>query len=697
MPASPPCRRDVARALARRQAGADARLQDAVAGGHHVAAPRVGAEVRPVERVRHRRDELRRGVARQLRVGVEGDDVAHVAEHARVADDAREALARPRAGAPAQQRVEVAELAALPLLAHPHPVGGVPAPRPVEQEEGRPRLVVAVVVLVRRVLQVERLDARGGVRHQLVVARHVLGRRVAEVGQQPVVQVRIAVGEEAHLERVDQLVDAAQAADQRRHHHQRARAAGDAERVVHARQHARHDEQRGGPVDEGEGELAGGEQQQQRQRQRLPPVQAQRRRGLRQRAEGEQQRQRDRGAAVGEQRPAGDAALPGQARRQAHLHRPLQLLAAGADEVVADVLQPPVGRRRGVRRRGGGRQRHRLLRHLDLGGLGQPRDGLDGMPEAVARAEVHLRVDAGRIGAQRLLDRRQRLDEVAPVHRAEHAQAADAVGHRHLVGRLLLALGVHQLLDRRAALAEALLQPGQRQRQRGALALQAARELGDEGGAERRLGARHVGDEQDELARRLLGGLEHAAGPLRGEVAVGEPGGDARADAAQVLDQRQPEHDRHRPQLAEAQRLQALVGADEARQRAARDAPVAVRHHLQRERVDARLAGLRGVRRRAGVHAAPAAGAGGLVGQGVRRRRVAEQARQLAAVAPGQVAPGGAHLLLDQVEVVEQPLGRRRHAALGGGGGGELRVDADQHALVVGQPRAAAGRAAARR
>ncbi len=690
----------VARAPARRQAGADARLQDAVALGHHVGAARVGGEARPVERVRHRRHELRRGVARQLRVGVERDDVAHVAEHAGVADDVREALARPGAGAAAQQRVEVAELAALPLLAHPHPVDGVPAPRPVEQEEGRSGLVVAVVVALRRVLRVERRDARGGVRHQFVVARHVLGGRVAEVGQQAEVQVRVAVGEEAHLERLDQLVDAGDAADERRHHDQRARAAGDAERVVHARQHARHDEQRRRPVDEAERELAGGQQQQQRERQRLPPAQVERRGDLGQQPGGEQHGEAGRRAAVDEQRPARDAAPPDGVQRQARPGGGLQRRAPAADEVVADVVQPLlVGRRRGAHRRRrprgapggarrGGRRRqcHRVLRDLGLRCLRDARQRLDGVAVAVAGAEVHLRVDAGRVAAQRLLDGRQRLDEVAPVHRAEQAQAADAVGDRDLVGRLLLALGVDALLDGRAALAQALFEPGQRQRQRRALALQPARELGHEGARQRRLGARHVGDEEDELARRLLGRLQHAQRPLRGEVAVAEAGGDERADAAQVLDQRQPEHDGNRPQLAEPQRLHALVGGDEARQRAAREPAVAVRDHLQRQRVDARLAGLRGVRGRAGDGAAPAAGRVRLVGRRLRRRRLAEQARQLAAVALREVAPRGAHLLLDEIEVVEQPFGRRRHAPLGGGGGGELAVDADQHALVVGQP-----------
>ena len=66
--------------------------------------------------------------------------------------------------------------------------------------------------------------------------------------------------------------------------------------------------------------------------------------------------------------------------------------------------------------------------------------------------------------------------------------------------------------------------------------------------------------------------------------------GDARRDATQVLDQREPQHDRNRPQLAQQQRLDRLVGGNEAHQRAATDRAVAVRDELQREVIDARHA-----------------------------------------------------------------------------------------------------------
>jgi hypothetical protein len=133
------------------------------------------------------------------------------------------------------------------------------------------------------------------------------------------------------------------------------------------------------------------------------------------------------------------------------------------------------------------RQLHRGARHLGLVGVDVAGDALDSVAVAVAGGEIHARIDVGRIVAKRLLDLRQRLDELAPVHRGEQPQAADAVAHRDLRRGLRLRLELHQLLDRLVAFAEMLLDPGQRQRKRSAAAMQPARQFGDEGCSHRRL------------------------------------------------------------------------------------------------------------------------------------------------------------------------------------------------------------------
>ena len=86
-------------------------------------------------------------------------------------------------------------------------------------------------------------------------------------------------------------------------------------------------------------------------------------------------------------------------------------------------------------------------------------------------------------------------------------------------------------------------------------------------------------------------------------------------EAPQVLDQRQLQHARPRPQLADRQRRDALVAVEEHRELLAVEAAVAVADQLDRHRVDARVAGVlaRGERRQLAVVGA-AAGAGGCRG-----------------------------------------------------------------------------------
>jgi hypothetical protein len=98
-----------------------------------------------------------------------------------------------------------------------------------------------------------------------------------------------------------------------------------------------------------------------------------------------------------------------------------------------------------------------------------------------------------------------------------------------------------------------------------------------------------------------------------------------------------------------------LIGGNEPGEGFGVHASVAVRYHFEREVVDARQ----------------------------HRGRPAGEARELAAVTRGQVPLGGADLLFDEVEIVEQPFGRRRHATVGGNGRRQEVADFDQQILVV--------------
>ena len=107
-----------------RQAGADARLQDAVAG---TDATQHGVIDRAIKRMRHGADELLCGFARQLRVGIQRDDIFHAGQNAGVADQQRKRIGL----AGAQQGIQVRQLAALALVAHPDAVMRIPPARAV--------------------------------------------------------------------------------------------------------------------------------------------------------------------------------------------------------------------------------------------------------------------------------------------------------------------------------------------------------------------------------------------------------------------------------------------------------------------------------------------------------------------------------------------------------------------------------------
>ena len=87
-------------------------------------------------------------------------------------------------------------------------------------------------------------------------------------------------------------------------------------------------------------------------------------------------------------------------------------------------------------------------------------------------------------------------------------------------------------------------------------------------------------------------------------------------------------------------------------------APVDVRDQFQRDAVDARIA----------------------------RRGAVRQPRQLPAVRRRQVPPGRPDLLLDQIKIVQQPLRRRRIAALALGRLRHQLIRLDENALILVQP-----------
>ena len=304
------------------------------------------------------------------------------------------------------------------------------------------------------------------------------------------------------------------------------------------------------------------------------------------------------------------------------------------------------------------RKLNRCARHRTLGQATVLRRLLDDVAIAITRGKIHPAVNAADVLTQDLLDRAHGLDKLAPVHRAEQAETRDAVADGNLVGGLALVLRLDQLLDRRAGFRKALLNPGERQGQGGALPLQPARQFRHERTHQGRIRPRHVRNHQNQALGILLGGRGHLVRPIVGVVAVDPVAGDARRNAAEILHQRQTEHDGQSPKFTQLQRGDRLVGRDETTEALRINAPIAVRDCLQ----------------------------GDGVGSRQTRGWAVQQARQFSAVPLRQMFPGGADLLLDQVEVVEQPFPSRRNPPVGRNRLGQQVADPKQNVFVLGQP-----------
>ena len=330
--------------------------------------------------------------------------------------------------------------------------------------------------------------------------------------------------------------------------------------------------------------------------------------------------------------PLPEIGLPGDAA--------LELPPPAANQVVADVRAARVGRAHVHLPRA----LDALQREQQLPFAGRHGQLLDGVAIPVAAAEVHPAVDAGRIALQHLLDEADALEELAPVERRDQAQAADQVGHAGLFGRLMLSLRSDRVLDRLSARRqrrfELLVQP-RRERAERARALQQARD-------------ERVMDVRRPLVGRRLGPASSVAASRSAASAMDASRREHVASRAQMVEQRELQRARPRPQLAHRQRRDRLEGADEPLQPLRVEPARARSDQLERQRVDARQPGE-------------------LVG-GDARKPLEERRREIVM----DVARRGR----DDVEVVEQPFGGRRHRLLARVFG-ERRVDAAQRAHVA--------------
>ena len=205
-------------------------------------------EARPVQRVGERADQSRRGAAGQLGVGVERDHEADRRRHLEVLDHER------RVGRAAEQAIELVQLAALALPAHPATLALAPETPAVEQIEA------GLTVAGGAVAPVELGDAGARRGQQGLVVGGVLLRAVRPVGQQREAERAVVVGEVVNTQVRDLLGDLRPAGQERRHDHEGLQLGRHAVGQLEPRQRARREhlddrsvDERGGRIGSREG------------------------------------------------------------------------------------------------------------------------------------------------------------------------------------------------------------------------------------------------------------------------------------------------------------------------------------------------------------------------------------------------------------------------------------------------------------
>ena len=215
-------------------------------------------------------------------------------------------------------------------------------------------------------------------------------------------------------------------------------------------------------------------------------------------------------------------------------------------------------------------------------------------------------------------------------------------------------LDADHLLGGRALRREVFFQPAEGRGQRRILIAEPLEQLDVAGRRERH--ARQPAQRCRGNVRAVLVELEQLVGELIGQLPRGTAPHDLLREAAEVVDEKDADADRDRPELADRQRLDLLIRAHHAAQDLGIEAAVGVRDVGPREAHHPRIAG----------------------------EMAARQLRELAVVARGQVVVDLAELLVDDVEVVDEPLGRRRDRTVLLDRPGEDAVRLEEHAAVLG-------------
>ena len=163
-----------------------------------------------------------------------------------------------------------------------------------------------------------------------------------------------------------------------------------------------------------------------------------------------------------------------------------------------------------------------------------------------------------------------------------------SVADRDLVGGLVLVSCLDELLGRVGRIPKGAARPSSAPGTAPGSAPAGRGRTRHERCGHRWIRAGHVRNHQDKAVGILVDHRDHPVRPAFRQVAVGSTRGDPQRNPAQVLDQRETQHDRDCPELTELQGRDAFVRGQEPAQPVQVDSAIPMRNRLQCDVIDPR-------------------------------------------------------------------------------------------------------------
>ena len=549
------------------QGGRHARLKDCIAFDHAA-----GGEVHAgmIQRMRHLADQAAHRFAGQAGVGIQRD---HVANTCRCAGGDSPCLDEAGVLRASQQPVQLDELAALALPAHPALFARVPDAMAMQQQE-------AVASIAGTVALVELRDALRRFSEQFLVAPDMFGRGIAPIREQGEMQGASGAGEVMDFQPLHLLGNCGFADEQGGDHNHGPHRRRNSVAQFQGRQELSAEARGDRPVDDGHGQVLRREEAQQCQQEEPRIAHAGGADGHQRQRQNEPRHDGD-GCDI-----AVDPTGPHQDRGPSSQGCPasqflLEGLPAACQQMISWVCMAWTQAGTSARGCDG------AVRDIQLRPPRMAREFLDGAAVEIARCEIHAPEGAAR--CQHLVHEAHTLDHLIPVEIGDEAQAGDDVAHTEIGSTLGPMEILHEAIDRRTARGQAFIQPGESGYHRRGLVAQPMDELNGEGIGQR--AGLELREGQMQWLTGLAVGAQKAFGHAICFLLRGAIGNDLLREAPEVLDQHDAQCDRNSPELPQRERLELLIGMDEEAEILWVEAAVGVRHEGPRHAEDARISG----------------------------------------------------------------------------------------------------------